>query len=47
MKRYDTMRSAILDADKVIIFLTPEYKIKAEEAIGGVGFESSIINKEL
>ncbi len=41
------MIESIVNADHVLVLLTPEYKIKADEKRGGVGFEASIIDNEL
>lgn len=47
MHSYESMRNAIMSADKVLTILTPNYKLKAETNNGGVGYESSIIRKDL
>ncbi|WP_055437686.1 toll/interleukin-1 receptor domain-containing protein [Lacinutrix algicola] len=41
------MESSIIKADKVLIILTPNYKIKAEERKSGVGYETSMITQEI
>lgn len=41
------MEKAIADSDKVLIIFTPNYKLKAEERKGGVGYEYSIMSAEL
>lgn len=41
------METAIPKADKVLIIFTPNYKLKAENRQGGVGFEYSILNVAL
>lgn len=41
------METAISEADKVLVILTPNYKIKAENREKGVGYETSIISKEI
>lgn len=41
------MESSIEKADKVLIILTPNYKIKAENRTSGVGYEYSMISQEL
>lgn len=41
------MESSIVKADKVLIILTPKYKIKAEERKSGVGYETSMITQEI
>ena len=41
------IESAIEKADKVLLILTPNYKVKAENRKAGVGFEYSIISAEL
>lgn len=38
---------AIDQADKIIVIFTPNYKIKAENRKGGVGYEYSILNQAL
>lgn len=40
------MEQAVTKVDKVLLILTENYKIKAEERQGGVGYEYSIINAE-
>lgn len=40
------MERAVTDADKVLLILTENYKLKAEGRQGGVGYEFSIINSE-
>lgn len=48
MPQHETMKSAILQAVKVIIILTPDYKEKAENKIGsGVNYEFSILTEDL
>jgi len=42
-----SMEKNIKESDKVLLILTPNYKIKAEGRLGGVGFEYSLINEEL
>lgn len=41
------MERSLEAADKVLIILTPGYKVKAENRKGGAGFENSIISQEL
>jgi hypothetical protein len=41
------MESSIEKADKVLIILTPNYKIKAEDRKSGVGYETSMITQEI
>jgi hypothetical protein len=41
------MEKAITEADKVLVVLTPNYKLKAENREKGVGFETSIISQEI
>lgn len=41
------METAISQADKVLVILTPNYKIKAENREKGVGYETSIISQEI
>lgn len=40
------MEKSVREADKVILILTENYKLKAEERSGGAGFEYSLINSE-
>ena len=47
MRTYQTMKKSIIQADKVLIFFTQNYKNKAENNKGGVGYEFSIITEEL
>ncbi|MEM6262499.1 MAG: TIR domain-containing protein [Bacteroidota bacterium] len=39
------MERAVQDVDKVLLILTPNYKLKAENRQGGVGYEFSMINQ--
>ena len=41
------MEKSIREADYVLIFCTPNYKIKSEKRKGGVGYEGDIITGEL
>lgn len=41
------MESSMEKADKVLVILTPSYKIKAEERKSGVGYETSMITQEI
>lgn len=41
------MEQAIEKADKVLIILTPKYKVKAEERKNGAGYETTMISQEL
>ena len=41
------METAIEKSDKVLIILTPEYKLKADNRVAGVGYEHSIISSNL
>ena len=41
------MESSIVKADKVLVVLTPNYKIKAEERKSGVGYETSMITQQI
>lgn len=47
MNTHDTMKKAIIQADKVLVIFTPEYKNKAENKLGGVGYEFSVITEDL
>ncbi|HKG08511.1 MAG TPA: toll/interleukin-1 receptor domain-containing protein, partial [Pedobacter sp.] len=42
-----TMEQAISTADKILIVFTPNYKLKADNRKGGVGYEYSIMNAGL
>jgi hypothetical protein len=44
-RRFDDFMSALNNVDLVIIFCTPKYKEKAENQMGGVGTEYSIITE--
>jgi hypothetical protein len=41
------MERAIEESEKVLIILTPKYKVKAENRKSGVGYESSMISQEI
>lgn len=41
------METSVKKADKILIIMTPNYKIKAEKRIGGVGYETSIVTAEI
>lgn len=41
------MESSIEKADKVLVILTPNYKLKAENRESGVGYETSMISQEI
>lgn len=41
------MEESIEKADKVLIILTPNYKVKAEDRKNGVGYETSMITQEI
>jgi len=41
------MERSVEESDKVIIILTPNYKIKADNRKGGVGYEHSIVAQEI
>jgi hypothetical protein len=41
------MEKLITDADHVLIIMTPNYKEKADELIGGTGYEYSLITSQL
>ena len=41
------VENALRDAQKVVIIFTPNYKLKADQRAGGVGYEYSIINNSL
>lgn len=41
------MESSINEADRVILILTPNYKLKTERLEGGVGYEYSIISAKI
>jgi hypothetical protein len=41
------MEQAIEKADKVLIILTPKYKVKAEARVNGAGYETTMISQEL
>lgn len=45
--KYQFMDPLIQKAGKVVIIFTPEYKFKAENRIGGVGYEYSLITEDL
>ena len=45
--KYQFMDPAIREADKVLIILTPSYKVKAETRQGGVGYEYALITEDL
>jgi len=41
------MEKAVNQADKVLLIMTPNYKDKADNRVGGVGYEYSMITQEL
>lgn len=41
------MEKAVNQADKVLLIMTPKYKDKADNRLGGVGYEYSMISQEL
>jgi hypothetical protein len=41
------MIRSVLDADIVLIILTPEYKSKADGLVGGSGYEYNLISEEM
>lgn len=41
------MEQSIEKADKVLVILTPNYKVRAEERKNGVGYESTMITQEI
>ncbi|WP_426486127.1 toll/interleukin-1 receptor domain-containing protein [Flavobacterium sp. 2] len=41
------MEQSIEKADKVLVVLTPNYKVRAEERKSGVGYESTMITQEI
>lgn len=41
------MENSIDKADKVLVILTPEYKVKAESRNKGVGYETTMLSQEL
>jgi len=41
------VENSIKKANKILIVFTPNYKLKAEKRVGGVGYEYSILNSEL
>lgn len=41
------MIRSVLDADIVLIILTPEYKSKADGLVGGAGYEYNLISEEM
>lgn len=41
------VEQSIVNADRIIIVFTPNYKLKADRRVGGVGFEYSIMNADL
>jgi hypothetical protein len=41
------MEKAVNLSDKVLLIMTPNYKIKADNRIGGVGYEYSMVSQEL
>ena len=41
------MEQTIKDSDKVLIIATPEYKIRADNRVYGVGYETSLITNDL
>ena len=45
--KYHFMDPLIQKAGKVVIIFTPEYKFKAENRIGGVGYEYALITEDL
>lgn len=40
------MEKSVQEADKVLLIMTPNYKLKADNRIGGVGYEYSMISQE-
>ena len=41
------MEQAVVNADRIILILTPAYKQKADNRTGGAGFEWSLISQEI
>ena len=41
------MERALQSADKVLVIFTPNYKLKADNREGGVGYEYSILNNDI
>jgi hypothetical protein len=41
------MRRSVLESDRVLLVCTPTYVNKAENGVGGVGFEAQIVSAEL
>jgi len=41
------METSVKKADKVLLIMTPNYKIKAEKRVGGVGYEVSMVTAEI
>lgn len=41
------METSVRESDKVLLIMTPNYKIKAEKRTGGVGYEASIVTAEI
>lgn len=41
------MEESVKKSDKVLLIMTPNYKIKSEKRVGGVGFETSIVTAEI
>ncbi|HNW98679.1 MAG TPA: toll/interleukin-1 receptor domain-containing protein [Bacteroidales bacterium] len=47
MPMFETMKSSIIKADKVLVVFTSTYKQKAENNKGGVGYEFSVLKEDL
>ena len=41
------MENSVQESDKVLLIMTPNYKMKAEKREGGVGYEISMITSEI
>ncbi len=41
------MEKSVVDSDKVLLIMTPNYKVKADNRTGGVGYEYSMVTQEL
>jgi len=41
------METSVKESDKVLLIMTPNYKVKAEKRTGGVGYETSMVTAEI
>ena len=41
------METSVKESDKVLMIMTPNYKVKAEKRVGGVGYETSMVTAEI